>query len=129
MGYRSFLILMVLATAASLGGWTYILFNVNPDEAGIVGFLLFYVTLFAACVGLLTLFGIIIRIHLRRRHQTAFREVRIAFRHAVWLSLVSVICLALSAQGWLTIWWFLLLLLVVGGLEYAALLIQESRRA
>ena len=129
MGYRSFLWLMILATAASLGGWVYILFNVNPDEAGIIGFILFYTTLFAACVGLLTLFGIIIRIHLRKRHATAFREVRIAFRHAVWLSLVSVVCLGLSAQGWLTIWWFLLLLIVVGGMEYAALLIQESRRS
>jgi hypothetical protein len=129
MSYRSFLILMVLATVASLGGWFYILFNVNPNEAGVIGFILFYVTLFAACVGLLTLFGIIVRVHLRHRQPTAFREVRIAFRHAVWLSLVSVVCLALSAQGWLNLWWFLLLLAVVGGLEYGALLIQESRRS
>jgi hypothetical protein len=129
MSYRSFLILMVAATVASLGGWMYILLNVNPDEAGIVGFILFYVTLFAACVGLLSLFGIVIRVHLRKRQATAFREVRIAFRHALWLSLVAVICLALSAQGWLNIWWFLVLLAIVGSLEYAALLIQESRRS
>ncbi|HVM90858.1 MAG TPA: hypothetical protein VMU11_03110 [Verrucomicrobiae bacterium] len=129
MGYRSFLLLMVAATTASLGGWGYILLNVNPDEAGLVGFVLFYITLFAACVGLLTLFGIVIRVHLRKRHATAFREVRIAFRHALWLSLVAVVCLALSAQGWLNIWWFLLLLVIVGGLEYAALLMQESRRS
>ncbi len=129
MGYRSFLILMSAATIVALAAWTYIVFFVNPDEAGIAGFVLFYITLFAACIGMLTLAGVLFRVHLRKRQETAFREVRIAFRHATLLSFVAVLCLALSAQGWLNFWWFLFFLVLIGGLEYAALLIQESRRS
>ncbi len=129
MGYRSFLTLMALATFAALSGWVYILMNVNPEEAGWSGQLLFYVTLFAACVGLLTIAGVLMRVHVRRRKDTAFREVRIAFRHALLLSFMAVASLALSAQGWMNIWWFLFFLVLIGSLEYAALLIGESRRS
>lgn len=120
---------MVAATCASLAGWAYILFNVDPNQAGIIGFLLFYLTLFASCVGMLTLVGVIMRVHVRQRQATAFREVRVAFRHGILLSLVAILSLALSANGMLTIWWFLGFVVVVGGLEYAALLVQESRRS
>lgn len=120
---------MVVATIASLLGWMYILFNVNPNEAGLVGFGLFYLTLFASCVGLLTLAGVSVRVHVRKRQATAFREVRIAFRHGVLLSFVAILSLALSANGLLHVWWFLGFVLVIGGLEYAALLVQESRRS
>lgn len=129
MGYKSFFWLMVGATIASLAGWSYILFQVDPHEAGMVGFALFYLTLFAACVGMLTLAGMIVRVHMRSRKATAFREVRVAFRHAVLLSFVAILSLALSANGLLTIWWFLGFVVVIGGLEYAALLVQESRRS
>ncbi len=129
MGYKPFIWLMVAATVASMAGWLYILFSMDPTEAGIVGFALFYLTLFAACVGLLTLAGVVVRVHLRQRKATAFREVRVAFRHGVLLSSVAILSLALSANGLLNFWWFLGFLIVVGGLEYAALLVQESRRS
>lgn len=129
MGYRPFLWLMVAATSASLAGWTYILFSLDPNQAGVFGFILFYLTLFASCVGMLTLLGVIIRVHLRGRKATAFREVRIAFRHGVLLSSVAILSLALSANGMLTVWWFLGFVVVVGGIEYASLLVQESRRS
>lgn len=129
MGYKPFIWLMLAATVSSLGGWTYILLNVDPYQAGIPGFLLFYLTLFTSCVGLLSLAGVVVRVHLRKRQATAFREVRTAFRHAVLLSFVAILSLALSANGLLNIWWFLSFIVVVGGLEYAALLVQESRRS
>ncbi|MCK9360763.1 hypothetical protein M0Q28_00855 [Patescibacteria group bacterium] len=129
MGYKSFIWLMLGATLAAFLGWSYILFNLDPTEAGIAGFALFYLTLFAACVGMLTLAGVVVRVHLRQRKATAFREVRVAFRHGVLLSSVAILSLALSANGLLNIWWFLGFVSVVGGLEYAALLVQESRRS
>lgn len=129
MGYKSFIGLMAVATIASLLGWTYILFNVDPNEGGLLGFALFYLTLFASCVGLLTLVGVGVRVHLRKRQATAFREVRVAFRHGLLLSFVAILSLALSANGLLNFWWFLGFVIVIGGLEYAALLVQESRRS
>jgi len=129
MDYKSFIRLMVAATAASLAAWSYILFNVDPNEAGIFGFLLFYLILFLSCVGMLTLAGVVVRVHIRRRKATAFREVRIAFRHGVLLSSVAILSLALSANSLLNKWWFFGFVIVAGGLEYASLLIQESRRS
>lgn len=129
MGYKSFIGLMAAATIASLLGWVYILFNVDPNEGGLLGFALFYLTLFASCVGLLTLVGVGVRVHLRKRQATAFREVRVAFRHGLLLSFVAILSLALSANGWLNIWWFLGFVIVIGGFEYAALLVHESRRS
>jgi hypothetical protein len=129
MGYKPFIWLMVGATVAAFAGWSYILFYVDPGEAGITGFLLFYLTLFACCVGMLTLAGVVVRVHIRGRKATAFREVRVAFRHGVLLSSVAILSLALSANGLLNIWWFLGFVIVVGGLEYASLLMHESRRS
>ncbi len=129
MGYRPFIWLMVAATAASMLGWVYILLHVDPGEAGIVGFVLFYLTLFASSVGLLTLAGVTVRVHVRKRQATAFREVRVAFRHGVLLSFVAILSLALSANGLLNFWWFLGFVIVIGGIEYAALLVKESRRS
>jgi hypothetical protein len=59
--------------------------NVNPDEAGLMGLTAFYIALYAALVGILSFGGIIFRVHVRNRKQTAFREVRIAFRHGLAL--------------------------------------------
>ena len=128
MGYKQFIWMMVAATLASFVAWSYILFNVDPNEAGIFGFIVFYLILFLLCVGLLTLAGVVVRVHIRQRKATAFREVRIAFRHGVLLSSVAILSLVLSANSLLNKWWFFGFVIVAGGLEYAALLMQESRR-
>lgn len=128
MGYRSFVALMLIASIASCALLAYVVFNVNPDEGGLMGFTAFYIALYATLVGVLSLLGIIFRIHIRERKPTAFREVRIAFRHGLLLAGVAVISLALSSFGWLAWWNFLLLLAVIGSLEYVFLTIQEGRR-
>ncbi|MCC7522303.1 hypothetical protein IT407_00660 [Candidatus Uhrbacteria bacterium] len=129
MGYRSFVALML---ASSVLAWVvlgYVINSMNPFEAGITGFVAFYLSLFLALVGTLSVLGVLFRVQLRKRHQTAFREVRIAFRHALLLGAFSVICLALSANGWLAWWNFLVLLGLVGLIEYLSLLVQEGRRS
>ncbi len=128
MDYRSFLFLMLAGCAVSWALLAYVILNINPDESGLMGFAAFYIALYATCVGFLSLIGIIFRIHVRGRKATAFREVRIAFRHAILLSAVAVCALILSSVGWLAWWNFLLLLAAVGSLEYVFLTIQESRR-
>lgn len=128
MGYRPFLLLMIAGACSSCALLAYVIFNVNPDESGLMGLTAFYIALYASLVGLLSIAGIIFRVHIRQRKQTAFREVRIAFRHALMLSGVAVIALILSSSGWLAWWNFLLLLAAVGTLEYVFLTIQESRR-
>jgi hypothetical protein len=128
MGYRYFVALMAMVSFVACALMVYVVTNVNPDEAGLMGFTAFYIALYASLVGLLSLTGILFRVHVRGRKQTAFREVRIAFRHGLLLAGVAVAALVLSSLGYLAWWNFLLLLAAVGTLEYVFLTIQESRR-
>lgn len=129
MGYRSFVALMFAASVLAWIVFGYVVNSINPFEAGLTGFIAFYLSLFLALVGTLSVLGVVFRVQLRRRQQTAFREVRIAFRHALLLGAFSVVCLALSANGWLAWWNFLVLLGLVGLIEYLSLLVQEGRRS
>jgi len=128
MGYRSFLAMMIAGTGAACVLLGYVILNVNPFESGLIGLFVFYISLYASLIGLMSLAGITFRIHIRNRQQTAFREVRIAFRHAVLLSGVAVVALILSSINWLAWWNFFILLAIIGVLEYVFLTIQESRR-
>lgn len=119
---------MAGGTALAWASWVAVLWNVNPDEAGIPGFVLFYLTLCVALIGTFSVLGVVYRVHVLKRQHVVSREVRIAFRHAILLASMAVSSLALSTYGWLKWWVFLLLLALVGVIEYAALTIQESKR-
>ncbi len=128
MGYKSFLSLMASVSFVAYALLIYVVINVNPDEAGLMGLTAFYIALYAALVGLLSFAGIVFRVHVRGRKETAYREVSIAFRHALLLAGVGVSSLILSSAGYLVWWNFLLILGIVGILEYVFLTIQESHR-
>ncbi|MCE9586214.1 hypothetical protein K8R04_02755 [Candidatus Uhrbacteria bacterium] len=128
MGYRSFVALMAAVAFVACALLAYVIYNVNPDDAGLMGLTAFYIALYASLVGLISFGGIIFRVHIRGRKQTAYREVRIAFRHGLLLAGIAVSSLILSSLGYLAWWNFLLILAAVGTLEYVFLTIQESRR-
>lgn len=113
-----------IAWATFLG----VVFQVNPYTSGWLGITSFYLSAFLVAVSTLLLFGITWRIVIRKRHETTFREVRIAFRHALLLSLFSITLLFLSAQKWLSWLVFGCLLIALGVVEYLLLLIDDSRR-
>lgn len=128
MNLKSYLWLMTLGTALAAVAWVLVLINVDPDEAGILGFILFYATLFVSLVGVLSLAGTLYRVRFLERGDLAWREVRTSFRHAVILSGVCISSLLLASHGLLYWWNFLGLLALVGVMEYGFLLVHESRR-
>ena len=129
MSFKWYMWCMSLATLLAWAGWVMVLFTIDPMESGITSLILFYLTLFVAMIGTLSVFGVLYRVRFLKRDQLLIREVRIAFRHAVMLSSVGIVSLALSAQGLLTWWNFLALFVGVGIIEYIFLLMQESRRS
>lgn len=129
MTFRAFAWSMGGATGLALTAWLYVLFTVDPFISGWIGLLLFYTTLLATSIGAWCLCGVIYRIFILKRQEVMSREVRIAFRHAVLLSVAGVCSLALSAQNWLNIWFFIGLLVLIGSIEYMFLLVQESHRS
>jgi len=128
MSFRSYLFLMALCTLLAWIAWVLIMLNVNPEEAGAGGFILFYITLTTGLIGSLSLAGILYRVVLRNRKDVVIREVKTSFRHAVLLSLVAILALILSAQGKLH-WWVLVVLIIVASvIEYVSLMLHGARR-
>lgn len=128
MTFRAYLCFMLFSTSIAIGAWIFILFSVNPQEAGIVEFALFYVTLFLAVVGLLALVGVLIRVLLLWRSAVISREVIRSFRHAILLSLVSVLSIVLLNQ-FVFHWWILVLLIAgASAIEYLFLRFSISAR-
>lgn len=128
MGFRSFLALMAFASCLAWIAWGFVLTQVNPLEAGILGLFLFYLTLFAGCIGLFFFLGLGYRYWIHREKAFLPREVQIAFRQGIMIAIVGIIGLILSAlEKWS---WGIFLGLVVGAcvIEYAFMRVQSSRR-
>ena len=127
MSFRNYIYLMIAGTLLAWLGWGIVIWSTNPLEAGVMGFVLFYLTLLMGLVGLITLLELLVRVSVLRR-AVVLREVKVSFRHAVLLSIVSILALCFSSQGWLS-WWVLVVFIAVAVvLEYVSLLIQHSRR-
>jgi len=128
MSFKWYAILMGLGTGLAWIAWVVILQTINPEEAGALGKMFFFITLFLSLLGTLSLFGLIYRIGIRKRMEMLQREVRVAFRHAFLLSAVSIAALIFSAQDWLRWYVILCLLLVVVGVEYVFLVFIDAPR-
>lgn len=128
MTFRSYLLFMLTGTIISFGAWVFIMTNVNPFDASTTDFILFYLTLSFALVGLLALVGVLWRVRVLGRSSVISREVKIAFRHAILLSFVAIVSLILLNQL-VFHWWTLFLLIGISSLiELLALKIQQSGR-
>lgn len=129
MTFRLYLCVMLIGTLLLWGSWSFVLWTMNPQESGIGGIVLFYVTLGMSLVGTFTLIRIACRFWLDRRKDLLTRDVRTAFRHALFLSTVAMTSLALSASNLLR-WWMLIgLITVVGAIEYLFLVKESATRS
>ncbi|HWR00057.1 MAG TPA: hypothetical protein VN397_04410 [Candidatus Methylomirabilis sp.] len=127
MGLRTYVLLMALGTFLAWMAWGVIVMNVNPQEAGFIGFFMFYLTLAVALAGTLALLGTFFRIIVLKRHEVPSREIRIAFRHAVVFAGVAIASLLLSANGLLRTWHVVALVAVASIVEYLFLQAQQGR--
>lgn len=123
MTLKSYLNLMLICTLVCWGVWTLSLFVINPEKAGILGFILFYFSLFLAVLGTSAIFGFLIRARLGKT--PIFSQVAIAFRQGVWVAAIIVFLLLLKGLNLLRWWNFVLFILIVVIIE---LLIWTGRR-
>jgi hypothetical protein len=120
---------MAVAAVLSWIAWTTIIINTNPAEAGIGGFVIFYLTLLLGLIGLLTILGTAYRVLILKKQDVISRAVRISFRHGVILGAMAVVSLALSAKSLLRWWLVILMIGVVAMFEYFFILKDEARRS
>ena len=100
---------MTILTIVCWIGWLMVIFLIKPAEAGLVGFVLFYFSLFLAILGTGSIIGFVIRARLNKK--PLFIQTQVAFRQAIWLGLFIITILFLR-QLQILRWWNALLLLV-----------------
>lgn len=103
MTLRSYLAGMMASTIFCWLAWGLVLYYVNPQEANLIGFLSFYLSLFFASVGTLTLIGFYLRVWFSK-NEVLFSHVNPAFRQAILLSIILIVSLILQSFRILT-WW------------------------
>lgn len=88
-----------------------IIFWLNPQQAGTVGFLFFFVTLFVALVSTVALLGYALRRLVVPYVLPAYR-VRHSMRHALFVSTFACAVLLLQL-GRLLQWWLVLIMVIL----------------
>lgn len=125
MTFKQYIFSMIAGTLLSLIGWAIVLTSIDPLTAGIFGFSLFYLSAFLSTVGLLAIFGLLLRIYVIRRKMMLAKQVAISTRQAVLLSAVAVGAMMLQSSRILT-WWNSFFL--IGGLTLIEFFVISLRR-
>ena len=88
---------MLAVTAVCGGAFILVLFFINPETIGTLGFLLFYLSLFFTITGVLSLLGFYARCIFTKKFQE-FEQAQISFRQAVFFGIIVSLSLLLQSQ-------------------------------
>jgi hypothetical protein len=111
MTLRVYLFIMAIATSICWIAFVFILRTVDPTITNLLGFALFYISLFLSLSGTAAIIGFLVRfVGLKR--EMIFFSVKTAFRQSFLFAFLIIAILFLSAHNWFT--WLNLFLLVVG---------------
>jgi hypothetical protein len=122
MTLKQYIIFMAFGTLLCFLTWTMIVFNINPQNAGLVIFLFFYATLFLWVLGASSIVGFLVRYKFIKVDEVIFRSVKRTLRQSLFISLL-VTLIALLLQLKLLAWWntaiLFILFLVIEGLIFS----------
>jgi len=127
MTAKNYSLIMGLATIIAWVGFFTIIFNFDPQEANWVIFALFYLALFLAVSGTLSIVGFFARILLIRKRSILRYLVLESFRQAIIVAAALVVTLVLQAVRILTWWNMALLILAAAALEFLILLFKHNQ--
>lgn len=111
MSIRLFLIGTTVSLLLSWGIWLLVLTWIDPLEAGLAGFGLFFLSLFLAAASTAALTGYAVRLLLQPARLASYR-VRPSLRQGVWLGILLNMLLFLQLQRLLR-WWLTLIIIVL----------------
>ncbi len=111
MTLKSYLFVMGVLTAICWGIFLFVANLVDPEATNWFGFLLFYLSLFLALSGFVSVIGFLVRF-VALKKKLAFNLVKISFRQSFLVSLFVIMLLIMKSQH-LFNWFNLLLLLII----------------
>jgi Ca2+/Na+ antiporter len=113
MNFKAYLLTILFGTILCFVGWGMVVVNIDPEEAGILGFFLFYTTLFLGIVGLTSTIGLGIRKLIFADDDIVFRHSKRTFRQSLIFAILAITTLILLQLGILR-WWNGIILLALG---------------
>lgn len=126
MTLKNYLLVMSVLTAVCWGIFIFVASLVDPLTTNLIGFGLFYFSLFLALTGAGALIGFLVRVIARKKELT-FNLVKLAFRQSFLFSLFIISLLILKAYhlfNWLNL---ALLLIIFTILELFLISYKKSR--
>lgn len=117
MTLRRYLLTMSLTTLICWVAFVIVIFQIDPYTSGPVGLSLFFVSLFFAVWGTLSLCGFLFR-YVFFRNVVPYKYIGTSLRQAFWFAVILALSLFLASQE-LFSWW-------VGGLLVFGLAVFEA---
>lgn len=111
MTLRHYLILMSIGAFICWLAWFFVLGSIDPTQAKFFGFLFFYLSLFLALTGTISVIGFLIKKIILKEDQVVFHHVKSTFRQGTLTALLIIIGLILL-QIKLLAWWSAILLVL-----------------
>jgi len=127
MTLKQYIFLMFFGTLVASAAFVLILTSVSPSDAGVLMYILLYVTLFCATLGISTIVGLISRMLFLREAHSIPQKVEISFRQGVLFGCLVTAALILKGNDMLTWWNSLLLIGAVSSIEMAFMGLSSNR--
>lgn len=112
MTLRQYLILMSMATGMCWVAWLAIILSIDPQTASFTIFAFFYLSLFVALIGTISVIGFIIKRLMIKNDEIVFRHVKRTFRQSIIIASLLVLALVLKQKNLLT-WWNGIMLIIL----------------
>lgn len=104
MTLKQYLIIMLLATVFCWVAWWFVITNVDPFQADVMGFIFFYASLFCSLVGTVSILSFLFRSFFFRSGEPMFRYVKRSFRDALFIAIFLILSLYFQSRNYLH-WW------------------------
>ncbi|MBI2411114.1 MAG: hypothetical protein HYV32_04455 [Candidatus Kerfeldbacteria bacterium] len=110
MTLKRYIATMLLTTLLCWTAFMLVLYRIDPESAGTVGMMLFFISLFFGLLGTLNLLGFFLRF-VFLRNTVPFRYIGISLRQSFWFALLVCLTLLLIQEE-LLVWWMPILLVL-----------------
>lgn len=113
MNLRQYLFVMFFATVLCWISWSMVIVNIDPKQGSFIGLAFFYVSIFFALIGTLSIASFAGYRLFSRSGLPTFRYVKKSFRNGLFFSSILTGLLYMQIQHMLNLWNFTLFLLAV----------------
>lgn len=128
MSLIRFLIILAIGTILSWTALIVVVTTLDPFTNPVVAPMLFFVSLWLAMIGTMTLIGFFVR-HWFEKTGVPFQQTAIALRQAALISTGLAVLLFLQRAQFLNGWTFILVILLIAGVELFFLAGHTQRSA